>query len=387
MTTAPRRRAVATAPGKLILAGEHSVVYGGAALVAAIGLRATVEAAVEAPAEETPSDHLVRIALRDLDLEVRESWGGLIAYAGHAREAWERYAAAPSQAGFLAVRGSDPAHLVKVALGEIGREMGQERTAERDGPGLPPLALTVRSEIPIGSGFGSSAALAAAVPAAALAALGHAPSRERLTRLALEVERRQHGTPSGADHRTVLHGGIVRIEHRIEHRAGGALAVHRLEVDAERLAGFAVYDTGVPAESTGEVVAAVRALRDREPEAFERRLERMGAAVDRLTAALTAESGGEKGGPEDVASSIRRFERCLEEIGVVPASIQSRIRAIEARGGAAKLSGAGALSGGGAGSLLVYRPPGCAALERELAGVAHRAIALGVEGLHVEVIE
>lgn len=373
MTTAPRRRAVATAPGKLILAGEHSVVYGGAALVAAIGLHATVEAAVEERAEEPA----VRIELLDLGLEVRESWSGLVAYAQRARAAWERYAASPSKEAFLAVRGRDPAHLVKTALGEIGRELAGE---------LPPLALAVRSEIPIGSGFGSSAALAVAVPAAALLALGAEPAPERLGRLALEVERRQHGSPSGVDHTTVLEGGLLRVERRAERAAGGGLAVYPLDGNAALLAGFSVYDTGIPAESTGEVVAAVRALRDREPETFGRRLERMEAAVELLGSALVGETE-----PESLVLSIGAFERCLEELGVVPASIQSRIRALEARGAAAKLSGAGALSEGGAGSLLVYRPPESVEhggdLEHELAGIAHRPAALGVEGLQVKVIE
>jgi len=364
---------VVTAPGKLILAGEHSAVYGGAALVATLGLTVRVEAGRAGRDAEAAA---VRVDLRDLGVVLHESWAALVGYAERARAAWELYAASPGPASFRAVRGSDPAHLVKVALGELA--------ADRGGPaGLPALDLAVSSEIPIGSGFGSSAALAVAIPAAALAALGGEPSVELLARLGLEIERRQHGTPSGADHNAVLRGGVVRVEPA----GGGGVSVqplHPLPAVLERLS---VYDTGAPAESTGEVVAAVRALRDREPLAFEDRLRRMGEAVDTIAVELTggasSQSSAERG-VERLGHAIRAFERCLEELGVVPPSLSAWIRRIESRGAAAKVCGAGALSEGGAGSLLVYRGPACGRLARELAGIAHYPVALGVQGLTVE---
>lgn len=366
---------VVTVPGKLILAGEHSAVYGGAALVATVGLTARVEAA--RVRREAPSP-AVRVELRDRGLELSESWTALVDYAERARSAWDLYAVSPGPASFRAVRGDDPAHLVKVALGEVA--------ADRGGPsGLPAIDLAVSSEIPIGSGFGSSAALAVAIPAAALAALGGEPTVELLARLGLEVERRQHGTPSGADHNTVLRGGVVRVDRD----PGGGVTVHPLKPAPELLERFGVYDTGVPAESTGEVVAAVRALRDREPAAFEQRLGRMAEAVETIAATLVA--GGDEAqlesSSERLAGAIRAFERCLEELGVVPASLEGWIRRIEARGAAAKVSGAGSLSEGGAGGLLVYRAPGCDRLARELAGIVHYPVTLGVRGLAVEVVE
>jgi len=364
---------VVTAPGKLILAGEHSAVYGGAALVATLGLTVRVEAGRAGRDAEAAA---VRVDLRDLGVVLHESWAALVGYAERTRAAWELYAASPGPASFRAVRGSDPAHLVKVALGELA--------ADRGGPaGLPALDLAVSSEIPIGSGFGSSAALAVAIPAAALAALGGEPTVELLARLGLEIERRQHGTPSGADHNAVLRGGVVRVEPA----GGGGVSVqplHPLPAVLERLS---VYDTGAPAESTGEVVAAVRALRDREPRAFEDRLRRMEEAVDTIAVELiggaSSQSSAERGA-ERLGEAIRAFERCLEELGVVPPSLSAWIRRIESRGAAAKVCGAGALSEGGAGSLLVYRGPACGRLARELAGIAHYPVALGVQGLTVE---
>ena len=60
----------------------------------------------------------------------------------------------------------------------------------------------------MGAGFGSSAAVAVSVLAGFRAWRGSGADPGRVERLALEVERRQHGRPSGVDHGTVLRGGV-----------------------------------------------------------------------------------------------------------------------------------------------------------------------------------
>jgi mevalonate kinase len=98
------------------------------------------------------------------------------------------------------------------------------------------------------------------------------------------------------------------------------------------------------------VVAAVRQLRAADPAAFDRLLDRLEAAARRLRDALVAGDGAL------LAAAIRDLERGLEEAGVVPAPVRELVRGIEARGGAAKVSGAGALAGARAGCLVVYHP-------------------------------
>ncbi len=238
------------------------------------------------------------------------------------------------------MRGSDPAHLVKVALGEAAS--GLESVE------LPPLEVRVSSELPVGSGFGSSAAIAVALLAALFDFLGLPRDAAGLERLALEVERRQHGMPSGVDHGTVLRGGVQRAA-RDE---AGRMELTAVPASPEVLSRLAIFDTGRPAESTGEVVAEVRSRRDRDRPRFDWLLARMEENV----AAFAAELAGESPDPEVVMARIRDYQGCLEAIGVVPSAVRGLVRALEKRGAAAKISGAGSLSEGGAGCLLVYAP-------------------------------
>lgn len=342
----PARRPVeVSAPGKLILMGEHAAVYGRPALIAAIDLRLTARLS-PLPGRE------VRLDLPGLGHLETTSWDDLRAYARAARERWSRYAEHPAPETFREVRGEDPAHVVKIALGETAESLGLPAAGTI---GLDGAWLRIDSRLPIGSGFGSSAATATAVVAALLsfvAAPGEEPDAERITRLALEVERRQHGTPSGVDGATVLHGGVLWARRR----EAGDLEIEPVSVCSDVLRRLRVYDTGMPAEPTGAVVAAVRALRKRDPGRHERILDRMEAATRALRAELESGSGDPDRDPDQPLHLIREHEACLEDLGVVPGEVRAVVRRVESEGGAAKISGAGSLSGPGAGSLLVYHP-------------------------------
>ncbi len=350
---------VVSAPGKLILMGEHAAVYGRPAVTAAIGLRVRAEL-------ENGGGGGVELELPDLGVAERRGWSEIAAAAARARRRWRAF-----DEGAPFERDEDPAGLVRVALGEAMEGL--------DPGALPPLRLRVRSELPVGAGFGSSAAVAVAVIAGFLAWRGVDAAPERLERLALEVERRQHGRPSGIDHGTVLRGG-VQWAGRDD---AGELRLRPVAARPELLRAFRVYDSGSPAEGTGTVVAAVAERRRRDPERFERLLARMAAAASGLRAGLeaSAAASGERR-LAGVAEAIRDFERCLEEIGVVPPPVRRLIRRLEGTGGAAKVSGAGALSGEAAGCLLLFGgedDPGPAA-----AGCERVDCTIGAAGLRVE---
>ncbi|MCB9522507.1 MAG: mevalonate kinase [Myxococcales bacterium] len=159
------RAATGAAPGKVILFGEHAVVYGRPAVAASLatGLGATVTPFPGGPELEVPG----------WDLHVRLDQKG------------SRFDAIAR--GFA------------TALDAAGV---QDRA----------LKVTVDGELPPGVGLGSSAAFAVAV----LRALGewnHAPlTGEPLLAAAHAVETVFHGTPSGLDHTVIATGGCLRFE-------------------------------------------------------------------------------------------------------------------------------------------------------------------------------
>jgi mevalonate kinase len=345
--------------------GEHAVVYGRPALAAAVDLRLTVRVS-PAPAGAVQLD-LPGLAHRE-DL----SWQELRAYARRSRESWSEYSRAPEPERFRAVRGDDPAHIVKAAFGEAVEFLGE--TAP------PGISVIVESRLPVGSGFGSSAATAAGVIASYLAFRGAAVEPAELERLTLEAERRQHGFPSGIDGATVIHGGLLWARKL----ASGGLESERIAARSPLLSKIRVYDTGTPSEPTGAVVAAVRGRRDRDPRGHERLLDN----IEATTHAFRAELLRETEDAAQVRDLIRECQSSLEGLGVVPPAVRDVIRRIEAEGGAAKISGAGSLSGPGGGSLLVYHhDPERISRWPSLRPYSAHSVHLGAAGLHRETNE
>jgi mevalonate kinase len=353
-------------PGKLILIGEHAAVYGRPALVAAVGLRMHVALTPD----HTPG---VRIDLPQLGYRAATDWAEIRALTDRARDTWERYAASPTPAGFRALREADAADLVKLALGEAVATLDE---APEQGGRCKGLTVSIDSEIPVGAGFGSSAAAAVGVVTACLAtALGAVPW-DRVQEIALEVERRQHGLPSGIDGATVFHGGVVWAE-----RGADGLAVEPVSARPDLLERLRIFHTGAPGESTGAVVAEVRARRDHDPVGFDEILDRMEWATDELRRLLV----DDRSAVAEIARPMRDFQRALEAIGVVPPRVREIVAEIERYGGVAKVSGAGSLTGSGAGCLIVAHPDP-EALERigALAGLEEIPARLGAEGVRLE---
>lgn len=239
---------VVSAPGKIILAGEHAVVYGQPAIVAAIDRRLTV-----------------RVWRRETKIKMSS--------------------------------------LVKFALSQILKP--EER-----------VDLRIESQLPIGSGLGSSAALATAL----VWALRKDSSLKTKNQLVKIIEDKQHGKSSGVDQTIVREGGFLRFQQ-------GVFKTVKLKLTRAIL-----INSGKPLESTGEMVRQVAKGR------FDKEFKAIGKLVNYWR-------------PE----VIKANEALLEKIGVVGEKAKKMIRQIETIGGMAKVCGAGGVKGGSGMILVVHQ--------------------------------
>lgn len=354
------REVAVSAPGKAILLGEHAAVYGHPAIVAALDLRTRVTLRERAGG-------VVDLDLPVLGFRGTIGWNEILDATREARESWRRHAG--SGGGWTPAGESAPERLVALALGEAAVAAKQG-----DAPGL---TVRVESDLPPGSGFGSSAALAVAVVAGYLAYVQSGAASDRIGPIALEVERRQHGTPSGIDTAAAILGGVLWVRRA----ASGALGAQRLKRASPLLGRMRLLHSGTPGSSTGATVTAVRRLRDADPHRVERAL----AAIESATLALRAQLEAESEDPVATMQAIRGGGTALEDLGVVPEPVRAVFRRIEAMGGAAKISGAGSAEGAGGGLVLAYHPEP-ARLDRLALPSGWRRFdaRLGSPGLHAE---
>ena len=354
-------------PGKVILMGEHAAVYGRPAVVAAVDLRLEAEACVGSVA----GGGGVHLDLPDIGVAEEHSWPEVEEFANRARRQWRAFRA--GEEPFRASR--DRSGLVRIAVGEAMASLAAAASAplrERT------LELRLRSAIPVGGGLGSSAAAAVGVVAALRAVAGGVGLRgptelATIEAAALEVERRQHGFPSGIDSGTVLRGGVLFVR-------GGEreLRFDDLPRPGWLRNGLSIVDSGTPGQTTGAVVTTVRKRYEEDPDGVTEVLDRIGAAAEAFREALVTDREPE------ASAAIAAGHRGLVDLGVVPPAIARRIGRIEAADGAAKTSGAGALEGESAGALICMLGGRDSGSIEGLSDLAPVDAPIGAEGLRFE---
>lgn len=283
---------IVSAPGKVILAGEHAVVYGEPALVATVGLRCRVK--------------IRWIEKKQILIE-------------------DEY---------------EDVSLARLAV---------EASLEKRNQLSKGVKVEISSELPIGGGLGSSAAMGTAIVWSLLKDYPEV-SKDRVVKL---VEDKQHKNSSGLDQAIVKEGGVMRYQKGVGFK----------KLKKKNWPEFLLIDSGKPVEGTGEMVAMVREKKRKYGEVFKRIGE------------ISEQWQEEK---------IKENQRLLEEIGVVGGEAKKMIREIEGIGGMAKISGAGGVKEG-SGILLGFHEE----IERlkrlvERKRWKYYQVKLGVEGVRYE---
>ena len=292
-----------SAPGKVYLFGEHAVVYGEPAVPCAIDLRARVSA--------TRRDGGLRVHAGDLTLD-----GFTVEYDGST----DNMDVAVSENLVEAATGyvNESVRQARVAASDHGEEMPDDETGGFD--------ITIESDIPLGAGLGSSAAVAVATIDAVARELGVVLPREVIADRAYRVEHTvQQGEASRADTFCSTMGGAVRVE-------GEDCQM----LDAPDLPLVVGYDGG--AGDTGALVSQVRTLRQTYPFVADS-VEAVGDLVRRGEKALDAGSLDELGQLMNINHGL------LAALSVSARSLDAMVWAARDAGASgAKLTGAG---GGG----------------------------------------
>ena len=216
-----------SAPGKIILFGEHAVVYGRPALAVPVTqVHADVEISessragiwinapdvnLHAELNSLPSDHPIASVIHN----------------------------------FLFLSRASP-HPLPLSRGDRGWGEGR----------FPYLEIRISSTIPAASGLGSGAAVTVALVRALSSHLNHPMTNEEVSAFTFEIEKIHHGTPSGIDNTVVTYARPVYF---VKHppspdRRGTGGEVEILKVGAPFT--IVIGDTGISAptkESVGDV--------------------------------------------------------------------------------------------------------------------------------------
>jgi mevalonate kinase len=269
-----------SAPGKVILFGEHAVVYGKPAIAVPV-----TEVQVIVTAESAPRGNGLTLVASNLDKSFSLS---------------------------TAPRSEPLAVAARLTLAHLSAPE-------------PNANLIISSTIPIASGLGSGAAVSTALIRALACFLGRTLTTAEVSALVFEVEKIHHGTPSGIDNT------VVAYEQPVYFVRGQP--VERLDVGAPFT--LLIGDTGVRSP-TKKVVEQVRQRRKRNPARYDALFDQIGDITDEALQAIVT------GKVNDLGPLMDHNHELLIELGVSSAALDQLVEAARFAGAmGAKLSGAG----------------------------------------------
>ena len=269
-----------SAPGKIILFGEHAVVYGRPALAVPV-------TQVHADVEVTDTDSAgIWIDAPDIDL--------------HAE---------------LNTLPSD--HPIAAVIHNLF-------FLSRVSP-FPTINIKITSTIPVASGLGSGAAVTVALTRALSTHINYTMTDEQVNAFAYEIEKLHHGTPSGIDNTVITYAKPVYFV------KGQAIETFKVGQPFTIVIG----DTGVSAP-TKESVGDVRKLWEADKTKWESLFDKVGELVKE------ARNSIESGKTKELGMLMNQNHTVLQELTVSSPELDKLVSAARTAGAlGAKLSGGG----------------------------------------------
>jgi len=268
------KKTIFSAPGKIILFGEHSVVYGHPAIVTAINLRTKC------------------MVTESLQNEVQLSISSDYLLNGPSAGLKREYTMNKEQNEFI-VQDSNYEQPVNPAYYFI-TERVLNLSASKKYP-----HIHIDSEIPPGIGLGSSAANSVASLASLSAFMELELSMEELNELAFEAEKIIHGKPSGVDNTISTYGGIQFYKEK-----------KFSQLNIPNLSSYVVIvNSGIPRNTKTYVEKVAKSLKEDKTK-YQKILEEIG----KLT--TIAKSNLTEGNIQKIGNLMTQNQLLLEKLGV-----------------------------------------------------------------------
>ncbi|CAO1629136.1 unnamed protein product [Parajaminaea phylloscopi] len=368
-TVAPPSTLLVSAPGKVILFGEHAVVHGVTALAASVALRCYAYV-------QPRADGKLHLELPELgvthDWQVQDL-------------PWDAVSSSVDQS-----EGQLDARLLRRVIETVELKASQGERSHASCVAFIYLYMTLagktrhgqtftfRSTLPISAGLGSSASYGACLASSLLYSHGHlevpsaSTSKDQLpnghaaliNKYAYLSEQVLHGNPSGVDNSVAVYGGCLAFTRARAPR--NALSENSLRllkgVDEKRLL---LTNTGVPRD-TKQLVAGVQAALDAKPEEVNGTFDSIQSIGD--AAATLLSDGKDDNNDAELGHLMARNHELLRDLGVShPAleAVRTTLEAVSPRL-STKLTGAG---GGGCAVTLVPRGTDAEVVQRALDSV------------------
>lgn len=280
-----------SAPAKVILSGEHVVVYGKPALVSTIDLR-------------------LKFSLFSKSSRIRFgiSSNKILNQVQHDNKTEETI-------HFIAQKVKDYLKNQKIEFED------------------KPFNFKIDSHIPIGRGLGSSAALAVASTAAFLNFYTKKEAdKEIINNLAYQIEKYFHQNPSGVDNSTAYFGGLIFYRKEFEFLKNISRLNFKLSKKIkERL--FLI-DSSKPKETTAQMVNLVGKFYNQKPKIIEKILNEIEKTTKRMVVSIVKKDA------EFFKKCLTDNEKLLEDLGVVSKNTKKMLLELS-KFGVGKITGAG----------------------------------------------
>jgi len=271
-----------SAPAKVILSGEHSVVYGHPALVASI-------------------DKRLYFSLSEKDF-------------------------------FNKKEDEKSKEIVKLIEKTVVSYLEKNKIAYHQ----KKYSFKIESEIPVGCGLGSSAAFSVVVTACFLKFLTNKYfPKEEINKLAYQIETYFHQNPSGVDNTASCFGGLIYYRKEFEFLKNTSFLNFKIPKN------FSLYliDSGRPKEKTKEMVKAVFEKYKKNPSFFENVFFDIEKTTKKMVLAIKEENKAL------FQEAILDNEIFLEILGVVSLKTKKLLQKLSSFG-VGKITGAGGKSNG-----------------------------------------